>query len=296
MNKPILRLVIVLLIFPIGLVGQDDYPYPALSPKGKIIQEIGNTKIEIEYERPSVRGRKVFGQLVPWNKVWRTGAGYCTKISFDKPVRIAGSNIQAGKYSLFTIPNPDEWVIIVNSDTSLYGSYNYDHNKDVARFVAVPKTSGRFFETMTIDLDIIPNNARLFISWENTQVDFEILTSTDEQVLHFIRHELGTIDAHNSDTYAGAADYFLYQNRNLLEAVNLANEAIKRDGSNGFARRVKIEILERLRLFDEASEEINQAIEMVKHKEYEKEEYRKQAINSFEKYRQKIESMQKNPE
>lgn len=71
-------------------IAQSDYPYPSLSPLGKISQQVGNTVIDIEYERPSARKRKIFGELVPWNKVWRTGAGYCTKIWFDKPVIVEG--------------------------------------------------------------------------------------------------------------------------------------------------------------------------------------------------------------
>ena len=100
---------------------------------------VGNTTLQIEYERPSARKRKVFGELVPWDQVWRTGAGNCTKIKTNQPIKIGGQQIEKGVYSLFTIPNPHEWVIILNKDTSLYGSYNYNSENDVARFVVIPK-------------------------------------------------------------------------------------------------------------------------------------------------------------
>ena len=119
------KILILFLIFSaFGVLAQDSaYPYPSLSPKGKISQIVGNTTIEIEYERPSVRKREIFGDLVPWGKLWRTGAGSCTKISFDKDVVVSGQNIEAGKYSIFTIPNPKEWIVILNRDTKLYGTY-----------------------------------------------------------------------------------------------------------------------------------------------------------------------------
>ena len=138
--------------------------YPSLSPKGRIEQVVGNTNVEIEYERPSVRNRVVFGGIVPWNKVWRTGAGYCTKISFDKPVIIGGQTVNPGKYTIFTIPNPDRWIVILNSNTTLYGSFNYNPEKDITRFIVRPTKSQRFYETLTFDIDLIPNNARIFIS------------------------------------------------------------------------------------------------------------------------------------
>ena len=120
-----------MILMILNVSAQDrEYPYPSLSPKGTISQTVGNTLITIEYERPSVRKRQIFGGLVPWNNVWRTGAGSCTKISFDKSVVVEGQRIEAGNYSLLTIPNQKKWIIILNKDTSLWGSYNYDSKKD----------------------------------------------------------------------------------------------------------------------------------------------------------------------
>lgn len=287
------RLIFLVLFLPTGLLGQDDYPYPSLSPKGQIRQEVGNTLFEIEYERPAVRGRKIFGDLVPWNQVWRTGAGHCTKISFDRTVTISGQEISPGTYALFTIPNPDEWIVILNKDTTLYGSYEYDHRKDVVRLVLPSQPSGRFYESLTIDVEIIPNNLRVYISWEHTQVSFDIETSTDEEVWNFINEKLDGKDTFPSDTYAGAAEYCLYQNVNLLKGVKLAEEALRRDNNNGWARRVKIELLERLLLYEDALNEIARAIEIIKLREYEEEENRLWDIDFFTKYKNRIESRKK---
>lgn len=191
MNRFFLVLTSMLTCFSL-LAQNEEYPYPSLSPKGKIVQVVGNTTIEIEYERPSARKRRVFGNLVPWNKPWRTGAGHCTKIRFSKGVVVGGQSVEAGSYSLFTIPNPDQWVIMLNRDTTLYGSYDYDPEKDVARFVALPSKSNRFYETLNFDIEILPNDAKLFLSWTNIQLSFDVETTTDNEMQAFIQTELLT--------------------------------------------------------------------------------------------------------
>ena len=241
--------------------------YPSLSPKGRIEQVVGNTNVEIEYERPSVRNRVVFGGIVPWNKVWRTGAGYCTKISFDKPVIIGGQTVNPGKYTIFTIPNPDRWIVILNSNTTLYGSFNYNPEKDITRFIVRPTKSQRFYETLTFDIDLIPNNARIFISWEETQISFDVQTSTDEEILKFIKEQLLTKKEKNSDKYAGAAEYLHYQNINSFEAIKLTQIAFELDENNGWARRLNMELYEKLGMYAKALQSANQAIEFSTDKE-----------------------------
>ncbi|MBV6647969.1 MAG: DUF2911 domain-containing protein [Cyclobacteriaceae bacterium] len=241
--------------------------YPSLSPKGRITQIVGNTNIEIEYERPSARNRVVFGELVPWNKVWRTGAGYCTKIAFDQKIIIGGQSVNPGKYSLFTIPNPKEWIVILNSDTTLYGSFNYNPEKDVTRFIVKPFNSQRFYETLTFNIDLIPNNARVFISWEKTQISFGLQTSTDEEIQSFISERLLTRKEKSSDKYAKAAEYLHYQNINTFEAIQLTQIAIELDEGNGWARRLNMELYEKLKMYTKALESAKQALDFVTEKE-----------------------------
>ncbi|MEL7162353.1 MAG: DUF2911 domain-containing protein, partial [Bacteroidota bacterium] len=159
---------------------------PSLSPLGTVTQVVGNTTIGVSYERPSTRGRQVFGSLVPWGKVWRTGAGYCTKIAFDRPVTVGGQPVPAGKYALLTVPTPTEWTIILNRDTTLYGARDYDPAQDVIRFRVPAKTSTRYYEALTIDLDVIPDDVRLYLSWADVSVDFPIRTDTYETVLQYV--------------------------------------------------------------------------------------------------------------
>lgn len=234
--------------------------YPPLSAKGWVKQTVGNTIIEIEYERPSTRGRTVFGELVPWGELWRTGAGHSTKISFDKDVEISGQSIPKGQYSIFTIPNEDQWTVILNSDTSLYGKFNYDSDKDIIRFTVEPKKTRRFYETMTIDIDLIPNNAKIYLSWENAQIGFDVLTGTDAEMIEYIGDYLLERKSKDSDRYAGAAEYLYYQNTEYRKATALASIAIELDGSNGWARRLKMNLHERQGMHSEALETIAEAI------------------------------------
>jgi tetratricopeptide (TPR) repeat protein len=265
------------------LSAQDDYPYPSLSPKGTLAQVVGNTQIHIRYERPSARKRKVFGGLVPWDKVWRTGAGHCTKIRVDRAVSVEGQALDKGTYSLFTIPNPEAWIIILNKDTSLYGSYNYNPEMDAVRFVVIPHSTDRYYETLNMDIELIPNDAKVYISWENTQVSFDIKTTTDEEIETLIRERLLTQKETQSNIYAGAAEYYLYQNTNLARGLMLADKALELDNSNGWASDLKVSIYEKLKRYDLALIELEKAMKMVRAAQYEKEAHREAEITTLKR-------------
>lgn len=260
----------------------DEYPYPPLSAKGSIIQEVGFTIIKIEYERPSARNRKIFGELVPWNKVWRNGAGFCTKIGFDRTTRIGGQTLPAGKYAMLSIPNEDEWIIILNSDTTLYGSRDYNADLDVARFTVPVTESSRFYETFTIDIDVIPNDARCYMSWGKTQVSFNIETFTDKMVDDYISKNIETSQPVDPNFYIGAASYYYYQNKNLLQALTFAQKGIEKGGNKGWAYNERIAIFDKLHMYEEALDEIDLQLAYIDKDKYEKEENRER-----EKKRQK---------
>lgn len=141
-----------------------------LSPKETVKGTVGGANTEIVYCRPSARGRKMIGGKEPYGSVWRTGANAATTISFDKPVKIEGKSLPAGKYALFTIPNENEWTIIINEDYNQQGAYNYDQKKDVLRVSVKPKKTGQFVETFTIT----PEKDRISLKWENTEVAFKV--------------------------------------------------------------------------------------------------------------------------
>lgn len=270
MKEKIITLILTIIAFNVS-AQENEYPYPSLSPKGNISQVVGNTVVEIEYERPSVRRRQIFGELVPWGKVWRTGAGSCTKISFDKDVKVGGQRIEAGKYSLFTIPNPEEWIVILNRDTTLYGSYDYNYKNDNARFVTIPIESNRFYETLNFDIEILSNNAKIYLSWANVQVSFDVETTTDSEIEKLIEEELLTKKNKDSDIYAGAAEYLFFRGDNLMDAITLAEVAIEINENNGWARSLKINIYEKMKLFDTALTEIDNYVKYAQGRQWDDE-------------------------
>ncbi len=221
------------------------FEFPLLSGKGKVEQLVGYTTIKIDYERPAVRGRKIFGGLLPYGHLWRTGAGHCTVISFDRDVVIGGKEVKAGKYSLFTIPDKQSWTIILNSDTNLYGDGKYTDAKDILRFKVPARKTQRLYQAFTIDIDVVPNNAVVYLSWENTQVEFPVMTSADKNVEDYINEQLMTGISQKSDAYAMAADYYYFGNREFEKALKLIDKAIARNGEP-WCYRLKIDILEKL--------------------------------------------------
>jgi hypothetical protein len=140
------------------------------SPKAEESAKVGGANVEIVYCRPSADKRKIMGGLVPYGEVWRTGANAATTIEFDKNVKIEGKELPAGKYALFTIPNENEWTIIINKDFNQQGAYNYDAKKDVLRVNVKPQKTKDFQETFTIT----PQKDRVSLKWENTEVAFKV--------------------------------------------------------------------------------------------------------------------------
>jgi Protein of unknown function (DUF2911)/Protein of unknown function (DUF3347) len=155
-----------------------------LSPEAAFTQQLGTMEVKVAYARPLVRGRKIFGELVPFDKMWRTGASDCTTIAFNEDLFIGDKKIKAGKYALFSIPNPTEWTIILNTDTTLHGTGGYTEQKDVHRFKVKPMKTERFYETCTIELNDINAKSEGFLNilWENTMVKIPLNTQISEIV------------------------------------------------------------------------------------------------------------------
>ncbi len=142
-------------------------------------QQFGDSEIQVQYARPLARGRKIFGALVPFDSLWRTGAGECTSIKFKEEVIVGDKKIAVGKYSLFTIPSTNEWTIILNSETTMHGTSGYDAQKDVHRFKVKSEKTERFYETFTIEINDIntKGEASLNLIWENTMVKIPLKTA-----------------------------------------------------------------------------------------------------------------------
>ncbi|MEO8588759.1 MAG: DUF2911 domain-containing protein [Flavobacteriales bacterium] len=200
-----------------ALVAQD---LPQPSPKGRVEQIVGLTKVTVDYSRPSVKGRKIFGDLLPYGKVWRTGANSCTTIRISSPVKVEGADLGAGVYSLFTIPTEDTWVVIFNTDTTLWGEEDRKDSLDVLRVKVPHVKTTELTETLTFDFESVKDDkARLDLRWENTLVSINLFADATEQALANIDAAMAKPDA-DFRVYNSCARFCV--DRNIAPAKALA--------------------------------------------------------------------------
>ena len=213
---------------------------PRVSPASAIEQMVGLTKIEVEYSRPSKRGRDIFGNVVPYGKIWRTGADNCTKISFSTDV-VFNSNtsidgvkisktkiIKSGKYSIFSIPNKETWDVILYSDTDLWGvPRDWDENKIVfkSNYQINKSANSSVKEMFTISFDNVTNNdVDMIFSWDDVSVTVNIVVPTRRIVSDNIKKVMGS--SPSPSDYYSAAVYYKQENINMDTALKWINKAI----------------------------------------------------------------------
>lgn len=204
-----------------------------LSPRSEIEQMVGLTEFEVEYSRPSAREREVFGGIVPFDKMWRTGANMNTTISFDSPIYIGKDTVDAGEYSIFTIPNEKEWTIYFYNQTGISGVPR-DWNEDliVLEFTAKVNKLNDFVETFTISFDALKTDeCHLVLSWENTAVKVPIKLPTTELTKESIAK---VMDGPSDRDFYLAASFYLEQNENLDKALEYINKAVELRGDEAF--------------------------------------------------------------
>jgi len=143
---------------------------PAASPRAKATGKVGNATITIDYGQPSVKGRKIFGDLVPYAKVWRAGANEATVFETDSDIKVDGKPLAKGKYGFFAIPGEKEWVIIFNKTWNQWGSFRYKQEEDVLRITVPAKAATGMTEAMTFKVE----NGKVQLAWENTMVEFTV--------------------------------------------------------------------------------------------------------------------------
>jgi len=156
---------------------------PRPSPKATLMQTVGLTDVTITYSRPGVKGRAIWGSLVPYDKVWRTGANEATTINFSDDVWINGNKLTKGLYSLHTIPGQNEWTVIFNSVADQWGSYSYDEAKDALRVKVKPETAGHA-EWMGFEVpEMTTDTAKIVLRWEKVAVPFTVDTKSTERTM-----------------------------------------------------------------------------------------------------------------
>lgn len=162
---------LIALLFCTFLVNAQDDKSKRPSPPAQASGKAGAANIKIEYSQPSVKGRKVWGELVPYGQVWRTGANEATTFEVDQDVKVQGQTLPAGKYALFTIPGEKEWTIVFNKTAQQWGAFKYDEAQDALRVKATPKKAPQAMEKLTFKVD---QKGKVSLFWENMEVDFQV--------------------------------------------------------------------------------------------------------------------------
>ncbi|TDH25626.1 DUF2911 domain-containing protein [Segetibacter sp. 3557_3] len=220
------RVMMVLTIIVSALCTTAQVNLPAPSSTQMIRQDFGMGRIEVNYSRPSIRGRQLFGassELAPLGKIWRTGANSATRIRFTDKVSIAGTAVDSGTYVLYTIPEKDQWQVILNKGLSNWGTDGYKESDDVARF-KVPVTKVKNTETFTIQIgNVKPESCELELIWGTTAVQIPITTNIKER----IRTQLTTAMAGDRKPYFQAANFYYEWDKDYPKALENINKAIE---------------------------------------------------------------------
>jgi hypothetical protein len=204
---------------------QSSFEVPATNSPAKTQQRIAATDIEVAYNRPNMKGRTIFGDLVPYGQVWRTGSDASTKIYFSTAVSLNGHLLDSGKYELFTIPGKTEWTIILQQSKSQWGSYSYKPDLDVLRFTTKPELLKQSVETFTISFDkITSRSAEISLSWDKTRVPVQVTIDLNKTVVPMIEASLLSDER---KPYFRAAMFYFENDLDINRAAELMGLAIK---------------------------------------------------------------------
>jgi len=234
---------------------------PPPSPPQTVKQDFGISSIELSYSRPGIKGRKVFGDLVPYGKVWRTGANNATTIDFGDDVTIGGTKVPAGKYGLLTIPDKDNWKVIITKQLEVTNPADYKQESDVVRVDVKPMTMKDKMETFTMQFaNVKSSTCELQIMWENTAVVVPISSDVETVVMKQID------DAMNKDNrpYFQSALYYLNNGKDLNQAVAWFDKAIAQQPDGYWIYHQKANALAKLGKKGEAKATAQKSIELAK--------------------------------
>ncbi len=203
--------------------------FPAASPACTLKQRVGLTDFEIVYSRPGMKGRTIFGGIVPYGQVWRTGANQATKITFNTPVKFEGTEIPAGTYALFTIPGEEEWTVILNTNSAQWGAYQYNAKADVVRFKVTPvMLRDTTIETFTIEFNHIRDeSAVLNLVWDKTVVPIHLEVDVTSKVVAQIEAAMASPDKKDAGLYFQAATFYYNHGLDLKKALAWVNAGLE---------------------------------------------------------------------
>lgn len=201
---------------------------PAPSPSQTIKQDFGLSSVELSYSRPAMKGRKIFGDLVPFGKVWRTGANNATTLTFGEEVTIGGTKVPAGKYGLLTIPDKKSWTIIISKQTDVTSPAAYKQDQDVVRVEAKTMEMNSTMESFTIQFaDVKPTSCELHMMWDKTAVALPISVDVEKKVMAQIDQLMNK----DNRPYFNAAMYYMENGKDLNQALSWFDKAVEMNPS-----------------------------------------------------------------
>jgi Protein of unknown function (DUF2911) len=217
----------VVMVAPVTQAQSFVLDLPRQSQHAKVMQRVGITDITIDYHRPLVGGRKVWGGLVPYGEVWRAGANENTTITFTDPVTVEGKPLAKGTYGLHMIPTEKEWTVIFSKQANAWGSFTYDQKEDALRVTVKPQAV-EMHEALAYDVDDVkPNAATITLRWEKVAVPFKVEVNTNEIVTESLHRQLRGLSQYTFEGWDDAANYFLQAKVNLDEALKYSDRSIQ---------------------------------------------------------------------
>jgi hypothetical protein len=246
MKKSILILSSILVF---SLAQSQTISFPQASPTTTVSQNFATSKIELSYSRPSAKGRKIYGDVVPFGSIWRTGANSATTISFGEDVKINNTEIKSGKYGLLTIPDATEWTIILTKDLAVTNAQAYKQENDVLRFSVKPETLPYFTETFEIEIaNVKTNQVDIELIWEKTSVSFTIKTDLDSKLSKQIAEVMGK----DSRPYYQSANWYYENGKDLKTAYEWVNKAVDANPNAFWVLHLKAKIQKSLKDYNAA--------------------------------------------
>jgi hypothetical protein len=254
--KKILTSLAVVAVFA---AGAQELPQP--SPSTHLEQRVGLTDITLDYSRPSVNGRVIFGDLVPFGSHWRAGANQNTKVTFSKPVTIAGTQVAAGTYSLSMIPNKGAWTVILNTKTDMWGVDGYSQEDDVLRTEVTPQSIPSV-ETMRLSLENISvSKAEIVLDWSDVRIALPVELNTMELAMANIDAAIAA-EPENWRVYRNAANFYNQNNIELAKALTYMEKVIELNPDNWYNYYLYAQVLAKNDRKKEAKKAANKALEM----------------------------------
>ena len=244
----------------VSLVHAQQIRTPQPSPTQTIKQDFGIGSIELSYSRPGVKGRKIFGDLVPYGKIWRTGANNATTLNFSDTVIIGGKTIAPGKYGLLSIPNKDQWTLIITRQLDVTSPDMYKEENDVARVNAKTSTLKDPVETLTFQFaNVKPTSTDLLIRWDNISVSLPIAADYDKKLTADIERAL-----RDSRPYYQAAMYYVESGKDLNQALTWLNKAIDQNPRAYWVYHQKANVLARLGKKEDAKTAAQKSLDLAR--------------------------------